>query len=152
MAVIEGGAYTHAGRASLTDAPPASSLRCPPLQLYCLVERKVKGDGNCMFRALSDQLYRSVEGARDGAVLGAALSKRRAGQQGARAGLGRSPPTRCVLAHSRSARSTPRLHAWVRECVVRQLRQHPEKYRWVGWVQGGPHALLWWASAGAPAG
>ncbi|KAJ1403112.1 Papain-like cysteine peptidase superfamily [Sesbania bispinosa] len=29
------------------------------LQLYDLVESKVEGDGNCQFRALSDQLYRS---------------------------------------------------------------------------------------------
>ncbi|KAI9126413.1 hypothetical protein K1719_002834 [Acacia pycnantha] len=31
------------------------------LQLYDLVENKVEGDGNCQFRALSDQLYRSSE-------------------------------------------------------------------------------------------
>ncbi|KAA8518736.1 hypothetical protein F0562_016490 [Nyssa sinensis] len=31
------------------------------LQLYDLVERKVQGDGNCQFRALSDQFYRSPE-------------------------------------------------------------------------------------------
>ncbi|XP_022139286.1 OTU domain-containing protein DDB_G0284757-like [Momordica charantia] len=31
------------------------------LQLYELVENKVQGDGNCQFRALSDQLYRSPE-------------------------------------------------------------------------------------------
>ncbi|XP_010112213.2 uncharacterized protein LOC21396225 isoform X1 [Morus notabilis] len=31
------------------------------LQLYDLVERRVQGDGNCQFRALSDQLYRSAE-------------------------------------------------------------------------------------------
>ncbi|XP_059459301.1 OVARIAN TUMOR DOMAIN-containing deubiquitinating enzyme 9-like isoform X1 [Corylus avellana] len=31
------------------------------LQLYDLVELKVQGDGNCQFRALSDQLYRSHE-------------------------------------------------------------------------------------------
>ncbi|CAL9172840.1 unnamed protein product [Musa hybrid cultivar] len=31
------------------------------LQLYDLVERKVQGDGNCQFRALSDQLYRTPE-------------------------------------------------------------------------------------------
>ncbi|KAK4263430.1 hypothetical protein QN277_028836 [Acacia crassicarpa] len=31
------------------------------LQLYDLVENKVVGDGNCQFRALSDQLYRSSE-------------------------------------------------------------------------------------------
>ncbi|XP_050155661.1 OVARIAN TUMOR DOMAIN-containing deubiquitinating enzyme 9-like isoform X2 [Malus sylvestris] len=31
------------------------------LQLYDLVECKVQGDGNCQFRALSDQLYRSPE-------------------------------------------------------------------------------------------
>lgn len=31
------------------------------LQLYDLVELKVHGDGNCQFRALSDQLYRSPE-------------------------------------------------------------------------------------------
>ncbi|WJX14106.1 hypothetical protein P8452_04411 [Trifolium repens] len=29
------------------------------LQLYELIESKVEGDGNCQFRALSDQLYRS---------------------------------------------------------------------------------------------
>ncbi|CAO2830399.1 unnamed protein product [Amaranthus hypochondriacus] len=31
------------------------------LQLYNLVERKVQGDGNCQFRALSDQFYRTPE-------------------------------------------------------------------------------------------
>ncbi|KAF8042614.1 hypothetical protein BT93_A1064 [Corymbia citriodora subsp. variegata] len=31
------------------------------LQLYDLVERKVEGDGNCQFRALSDQLYETSE-------------------------------------------------------------------------------------------
>ncbi|XP_030550516.2 OVARIAN TUMOR DOMAIN-containing deubiquitinating enzyme 9 isoform X3 [Rhodamnia argentea] len=31
------------------------------LLLYDLVENKVQGDGNCQFRALSDQLYRSPE-------------------------------------------------------------------------------------------
>ncbi|KAG6538051.1 hypothetical protein ZIOFF_003154 [Zingiber officinale] len=31
------------------------------LQLYGLVERKVEGDGNCQFRALSDQLYGTPE-------------------------------------------------------------------------------------------
>ncbi|KAF5188010.1 Otu domain-containing protein [Thalictrum thalictroides] len=31
------------------------------LQLYDLIERKVQGDGNCQFRALSDQFYRSPE-------------------------------------------------------------------------------------------
>ncbi|KAJ0963619.1 hypothetical protein J5N97_028741 [Dioscorea zingiberensis] len=31
------------------------------LQLYELVELKVQGDGNCQFRALSDQFYRSPE-------------------------------------------------------------------------------------------
>lgn len=31
------------------------------LQLYDLVELKVQGDGNCQFRALSDQFYRSPE-------------------------------------------------------------------------------------------
>ncbi|XP_052185462.1 OVARIAN TUMOR DOMAIN-containing deubiquitinating enzyme 9-like isoform X3 [Diospyros lotus] len=31
------------------------------LQVYDLVELKVKGDGNCQFRALSDQIYRSAE-------------------------------------------------------------------------------------------
>lgn len=31
------------------------------LQLYELVENKVQGDGNCQFRSLSDQLYRSPE-------------------------------------------------------------------------------------------
>ncbi|PON35243.1 OTU domain containing protein [Parasponia andersonii] len=31
------------------------------LQVYDLVERKVQGDGNCQFRALSDQLYRSAD-------------------------------------------------------------------------------------------
>ncbi|CAN7069728.1 OVARIAN TUMOR DOMAIN-containing deubiquitinating enzyme 9 isoform X2 [Brassica rapa] len=31
------------------------------LQLYGLVENKIQGDGNCQFRALSDQLYRSPE-------------------------------------------------------------------------------------------
>ncbi|XP_052172570.1 OVARIAN TUMOR DOMAIN-containing deubiquitinating enzyme 12-like isoform X2 [Diospyros lotus] len=31
------------------------------LQLYGLVERKVQGDGNCQFRALSDQFYRTAE-------------------------------------------------------------------------------------------
>ncbi|KAM6582740.1 hypothetical protein CsatB_009742 [Cannabis sativa] len=31
------------------------------LQIYDLVERKVQGDGNCQFRALSDQLYRSSD-------------------------------------------------------------------------------------------
>ncbi|XP_028791355.1 uncharacterized protein LOC114747228 isoform X2 [Neltuma alba] len=31
------------------------------LLLYDLVENKVEGDGNCQFRALSDQLYRSSE-------------------------------------------------------------------------------------------
>ncbi|KAI3424973.1 hypothetical protein D9Q98_008354 [Chlorella vulgaris] len=57
------------------------------LRLYCLVERQVKGDGACQFRALSDQLYR-----------------------------------------------TPRLHAFVRECVCRQLAAHPERYS--GFVPG----------------
>ncbi|PRW45646.1 OTU domain-containing protein isoform X1 [Chlorella sorokiniana] len=52
------------------------------LTLFCLVERKVKGDGNCQFRALSDQLFR-----------------------------------------------TPRLHGFVRECVVQQLRRCPEAYQ-----------------------
>ncbi|CAL1404218.1 unnamed protein product [Linum trigynum] len=31
------------------------------LQVYDLVERKVQGDGNCQFRALSDQFYRTTE-------------------------------------------------------------------------------------------
>ncbi|GLT89791.1 hypothetical protein SLE2022_077620 [Rubroshorea leprosula] len=31
------------------------------LQLYNFVENKVQGDGNCQFRALSDQLYRTPE-------------------------------------------------------------------------------------------
>ncbi|XP_042393721.1 OVARIAN TUMOR DOMAIN-containing deubiquitinating enzyme 12-like isoform X1 [Zingiber officinale] len=31
------------------------------LKLYDLVERKVQGDGNCQFRALSDQLYQTSE-------------------------------------------------------------------------------------------
>ncbi|XP_074580527.1 OVARIAN TUMOR DOMAIN-containing deubiquitinating enzyme 9-like isoform X2 [Curcuma longa] len=31
------------------------------LRLYDLVERKVQGDGNCQFRALSDQLYQTSE-------------------------------------------------------------------------------------------
>ncbi|KAL8263281.1 hypothetical protein R6Q59_024639 [Mikania micrantha] len=31
------------------------------LQMYNLVESKVQGDGNCQFRALSDQFYRSPE-------------------------------------------------------------------------------------------
>ncbi|XP_030473006.1 OVARIAN TUMOR DOMAIN-containing deubiquitinating enzyme 9 isoform X1 [Syzygium oleosum] len=31
------------------------------LQIYDLVENKIQGDGNCQFRALSDQLYRSPE-------------------------------------------------------------------------------------------
>ncbi|XP_059628334.1 OVARIAN TUMOR DOMAIN-containing deubiquitinating enzyme 9 isoform X2 [Cornus florida] len=31
------------------------------LQLYDLVELKVQGDGNCQFRALSDQIYRTTE-------------------------------------------------------------------------------------------
>ncbi|KAG9441853.1 hypothetical protein H6P81_017707 [Aristolochia fimbriata] len=31
------------------------------LQLYDLVELKVQGDGNCQFRSLSDQFYRSTE-------------------------------------------------------------------------------------------
>lgn len=31
------------------------------LKVYDLVELKVKGDGNCQFRALSDQIYRSPE-------------------------------------------------------------------------------------------
>ncbi|KAJ7976934.1 OTU domain-containing protein [Quillaja saponaria] len=31
------------------------------LQLYNFVERKVQGDGNCQFRALSDQLYQTPE-------------------------------------------------------------------------------------------
>ncbi|KAJ0084317.1 hypothetical protein Patl1_30634 [Pistacia atlantica] len=31
------------------------------LEVYDLVERKVQGDGNCQFRALSDQIYRTPE-------------------------------------------------------------------------------------------
>ncbi|CAH8305051.1 unnamed protein product [Eruca vesicaria subsp. sativa] len=31
------------------------------LQLYGLVENKIQGDGNCQFRSLSDQLYRSSD-------------------------------------------------------------------------------------------
>ncbi|KDP30467.1 hypothetical protein JCGZ_16146 [Jatropha curcas] len=31
------------------------------LKVYDLIENKVQGDGNCQFRALSDQLYRSAE-------------------------------------------------------------------------------------------
>ncbi|KAK4607103.1 hypothetical protein RGQ29_001072 [Quercus rubra] len=31
------------------------------LQLYGLIEQKVQGDGNCQFRALSDQFYRTPE-------------------------------------------------------------------------------------------
>ncbi|KAJ0691052.1 putative ubiquitinyl hydrolase 1 [Helianthus annuus] len=31
------------------------------LQVYNLIESKVQGDGNCQFRALSDQFYRSPE-------------------------------------------------------------------------------------------
>ncbi|KAH9660638.1 OTU domain-containing protein [Citrus sinensis] len=31
------------------------------LQVYDLVEHKVQGDGNCQFRALSDQIYRTAE-------------------------------------------------------------------------------------------
>lgn len=51
------------------------------LQLYDLVELKVLGDGNCQFRALSDQLYRS-----------------------------------------------PDHHAFVREQIIQQLRNHPAMY------------------------
>ncbi|KAI4373043.1 hypothetical protein MLD38_011212 [Melastoma candidum] len=51
------------------------------LQVYDLVENKVKGDGNCQFRALSDQLYRS-----------------------------------------------PEHHRFVRQQIVQQLTEHPEKY------------------------
>ena len=29
--------------------------------MYGLVERTVRGDGNCQFRALADQLYRSED-------------------------------------------------------------------------------------------
>jgi hypothetical protein len=29
--------------------------------MYGLVERAVKGDGNCQFRALADQLYRTAD-------------------------------------------------------------------------------------------
>lgn len=32
------------------------------LRLYCLVERRIKGDGNCQFRSLSDQLFRCGAG------------------------------------------------------------------------------------------
>eukprot|EP00887_Chlorella_sp_A99_P002213 scaffold21.g2213.t1 len=52
------------------------------MTMYGLVERRVKGDGACQFRALSDQLYR-----------------------------------------------TPRLHGFVRSCVVQQLRKRPELYQ-----------------------
>jgi hypothetical protein len=31
------------------------------MDLYGLIEQKIKGDGNCQFRALSDQLYRTPE-------------------------------------------------------------------------------------------
>ena len=31
------------------------------LDMYGLVERTVRGDGNCQFRALADQLYRSED-------------------------------------------------------------------------------------------
>lgn len=31
------------------------------LKLYGLAEQKIKGDGNCQFRALSDQIYRTSQ-------------------------------------------------------------------------------------------
>ena len=34
-------------------------LLCHRLEMYGLCERRVKGDGNCQFRALSDQLYQT---------------------------------------------------------------------------------------------
>ncbi|GAB4821497.1 hypothetical protein N2152v2_008543 [Parachlorella kessleri] len=70
----------------LRDAGPEARQRLDArLDLYGLTERLVKGDGNCQFRALSDQLYR-----------------------------------------------TPRLHAFVRECTVAQLRRDRQRYE--GWV------------------
>ncbi|KAJ1693660.1 hypothetical protein LUZ63_010358 [Rhynchospora breviuscula] len=40
---------------------PVQSKSCCSLRLYDLVELKVGGDGNCQFRALSDQFYGSPE-------------------------------------------------------------------------------------------
>lgn len=41
------------------EAPDAARKRLEErLQLYCLVERRVPGDGSCQFASLSDQLYR----------------------------------------------------------------------------------------------
>ena len=45
--------------AAAGDPPGAGRARLEArLRHYCLLERQVKGDGACQFRALSDQLYR----------------------------------------------------------------------------------------------
>jgi hypothetical protein len=40
-----------------TTGPPARQRLDLRLDMYGLVERTIKGDGNCQFRALADQLY-----------------------------------------------------------------------------------------------
>ncbi|KAJ1406387.1 Papain-like cysteine peptidase superfamily [Sesbania bispinosa] len=55
--------FLRSGSAIPPSRDPANDLTWPgvakSLQLYDLIESKVEGDGNCQFRALSDQLYRS---------------------------------------------------------------------------------------------
>ncbi|CAN1346382.1 OVARIAN TUMOR DOMAIN-containing deubiquitinating enzyme 9 [Linum perenne] len=46
---------------SIDDATLDHQRLLDRLQMYDLVERKVQGDGNCQFRALSDQFYRTLE-------------------------------------------------------------------------------------------
>ncbi|KNA10146.1 hypothetical protein SOVF_147100 isoform A [Spinacia oleracea] len=46
---------------SMNEATSDHQRLLDRLQLYDLVERKVQGDGNCQFRALSDQFYRTPE-------------------------------------------------------------------------------------------
>ncbi|XP_074308850.1 OVARIAN TUMOR DOMAIN-containing deubiquitinating enzyme 12-like isoform X2 [Silene latifolia] len=46
---------------SLDDATSDHQRLLDRLQLYDLTELKVQGDGNCQFRALSDQFYRTPE-------------------------------------------------------------------------------------------
>ncbi|KAL3650002.1 hypothetical protein CASFOL_006405 [Castilleja foliolosa] len=46
---------------SIDEATSDHERLCNRLELYDLVEQKISGDGNCQFRSLSDQIYRTAE-------------------------------------------------------------------------------------------